>query len=82
MDHLRARHAAPGEVAGEALKDGDVSEKRLSEYNTLSARLDDPQLGTRFGFTSFIGLNEDEKEEAFEKMTRADDVNFDVLDFI
>lgn len=71
-----------GEVAGEALKDGDVSEKRLSEYNTLSARLDDPQLGTRFGFTSFIGLNEDEKEEAFEKMTRADDVNFDVLDFI
>jgi len=71
-----------GQVAGEAIKDGDVSQKRLSGYNDLSAKLDDPNLGKRFGFSSFVGLTEDEQEEQFHKMTQAVDVNFDVLDFI
>jgi len=71
-----------GEVAGEAIKDRDVSRERLSGYNAISAKLDDPQLGTRFGFGSFVGLTEDEQEEEFNKMAQADGVNFDVLDFI
>ena len=71
-----------GEVAGEAIRQGDLSQKRLSGYNALSAKLDDPKLGKRFGFSSFVGLTEDEQEEQFHKMTQADNVNFDVLDFI
>ncbi len=71
-----------GQVAGEAIKDGDVSQERLSGYNALSEKLDDPLLGARFGFGSFVGLTEDEQEEQFQKMTRADNVNFDVLDFV
>ncbi len=77
---LSGRYA--GELAGEAVKDNDVSEERLSAYNALSSKLDDPQLGTRFGFSSFIGLTEDEQEEQFHKMTQEDHVNFDILDFI
>jgi len=71
-----------GQVAGEAIKDGDVSQKRLSAYNPLSAKLDDPLLGARFGFSSFVGLTEDEQEEQFQKMVQTDDVNFDMLDFV
>jgi len=71
-----------GEVAGEAIQDGDVSRERLSGYNAISSKLDDPQLGARFGFGSFVGLSEDEQEEEFNKMAQADGVNFDVLDFI
>lgn len=71
-----------GQVAGEAIKDGDVSKERLSTYNKLSRKLDDPHLGLRFGFSSFVGLTEDEQEEKFQKMTQETAVNFDVLDFI
>jgi digeranylgeranylglycerophospholipid reductase len=71
-----------GEVAGEAIKDGDVSRNRLSGYDAISTKLDDPQLGSRFGFGSFVGLTEDEQEEAFHQMTQAENVNFDVLDFV
>lgn len=71
-----------GQVAGEAVKDGDISKERLSVYNDLSRRLEDPQLGERFGFSSFVGLTENEQEEQFYKMTQEEGVNFDVLDFI
>ena len=50
--------------------------------STISKKLDDPMLGARFGFGSFVGLTEDEQEAQFQKMTQTDDVNFDVLDFI
>jgi len=71
-----------GEVAGEAIRQGDFSQERLSAYNALSVKLDDPNLGKRFGFSSFVGLSGDEQEAQFHKMTQADHVNFDVLDFI
>ena len=77
---LSGRYA--GEVAAQAISDSNVSKERLSEYNVLSQRLDDPKMGRRFGFSSFIGLTEEEQEEAFDRMTREEDVNFDVLDFL
>jgi len=71
-----------GQVAGEAIKDGDFSQKRLSKYNEMCVGLDDPERGTKFWFDSFVGLTEDKQEEKFRQMTQAENVNFDVLEYI
>ena len=52
------------------------------DNNEISAKLDDPELGTKFGFDSFVGLTEDQQEEKFHQMTLTEKVNFDVLGFI
>jgi len=69
-----------GEVAADAARVKDVSEKRLARYETMCTGLADPGWSKAFGFHSFINLSEQEQEEVFDQMTRADYVNFDVYD--
>jgi len=73
---LSGRYA--GEVAADAIREGDVSEERLSAYHMACRPLEDPGLGKDYHFGSFMYLSEDEQEERFDKMTKADEVNFDV----
>ena len=67
-----------GEVAADAVRNGDVSEDRLSAYHIACKPLEDPGLGKDFHFGSFMYFSEDEQEDLFDKMTKADEVNFDV----
>lgn len=69
-----------GEVAAEAVQAGDVSDKGLSRYQERCKILDDPGGSREFGFHSFINIADEEREEVFDKMTKADYVNFDVYD--
>ena len=66
-----------GKTAAEAVEDDDVSEERLAAYNVLCEKLTEPR--PRIGFGSFSNLSEDEQEVVFDRMTRMEDVNFDVL---
>lgn len=70
-----------GEVAATAVKEGDLSERSLARYDTLCKKIDDPGWwSTDFGFGAWVNLSEDEQEERFDKMTKAEHVNFDVYE--
>ena len=66
-----------GEVAAEAVNENNVTEERLAAYDILCERLKEPR--PEIGFASFANLSEDEQEDLFDRMTRMDNVNFDVL---
>lgn len=75
---LSGRYA--GETAAEAVKDNNVMEERLATYNILCEKLLDTKLATRkIKVELLMGRSEKEMEEFFEKMTRMDDVDFDML---
>jgi digeranylgeranylglycerophospholipid reductase len=66
-----------GKTAVEAVMDGDTGKERLSSYNILCEKLQEPK--PEIGFASFGNLSEIEQEELFDRMTQMDDLNFDVL---
>ena len=65
-----------GEVAAEAVKENNVTEKRLAAYDIRCERLTEPK--PEIGIASFANRTEEEQEDLFDRMTRMDDVNFDV----
>ena len=66
-----------GKTAVEAVREGDTGKERLSSYNILCEKLQEPK--PEIGFASFGNLSEDEQEGLFDRMNQMDDLNFDVL---
>ncbi|MDD5094097.1 MAG: NAD(P)/FAD-dependent oxidoreductase [Dehalococcoidia bacterium] len=73
-----------GQIAAEAVSEGNVSEERLAAFETMCKKtIDDPGWWSKdFGFGAWMNHTDDEKEELFDKMTKADYVNFDVYENI
>lgn len=70
-----------GEVAAMAVKEGDLSEESLARYDVLCRKIDNPGWwSSEYGFGAWRNLSEEEQEDLFDKMIKADHVNFDVYE--
>lgn len=72
---LSGRYA--GEVAAEAVLEGNLTEETLTRYEKLCERL---QESRKLTSGTFFGLSDEELEKLFEQMNNMDDLNFDVLE--
>ena len=73
-----------GQVAAEAVSEGDVSAERLAAFEDMCSKsIDNPGWWSKdFGFGAWMNRTDDEKEEIFDRMIKAGYVNFDVYENI